>query len=109
MLICRVIGSGVATVKDEQLRGLKLLVVQETGTDDRSGGLPFIAVDTVGAGYGEVVLVATGSSARETERTRGTCVDAAITGILDDVEVHGRSEDQNDGVKVRGRGAHSDG
>jgi len=97
VLICRVIGSGVATVKDEQLRGLKLLVVQEAGVDEERAGPPFIAVDTVGAGNGELVLVATGSSARETERTRGRCVDAAITGILDHLEVHGRHTYQRTG------------
>jgi ethanolamine utilization protein EutN len=91
VIICRVIGSGVATVKDEHLRGLKLLVVQEAGTDDQPAGRPFIAVDTVGAGYGEIVLVTTGSSARETERTGGTSVDAAITGIFDSLDVDGRN------------------
>lgn len=96
MIICRVIGSGVATVKDEQLRGLKLLVVQEAGLDERPAGRPFVAVDTIGAGYGEVVLVTRGSSAREMERVQGTSADAVITGIFDSVEVHGRSAYQRE-------------
>lgn len=91
MIICRVIGSAVATVKDEQLRGLKLLVVQEAGLDDEPADRPFVAVDTVGAGHGDVVLVARDGGARELESTRGTSVDAAITGIFDSLEVHGRS------------------
>ena len=89
MLICRVIGSGVATVKDAGLQGLTLLVVQEIGAGDRPDGSPFIAADTVGAGYGEVVLGTTGGGARQTERTKGACVDAAVTGTLDHLEVHG--------------------
>lgn len=89
MLICRVIGSAVATVKDPRLQGLKLLVVQEVSLDDEPGGSPFVAADTVGAGYGELVLVSTGSGARGTASTAETCIDAAITGILDQVEAHG--------------------
>ncbi len=93
MILCRVIGSAVATVKDERLRGLTLLLVQEAGSDDGPAGRPFVAVDTIGAGSGELVLVTRGSGARELDGTRGTSVDAAITGIVDSVEVHGRGAD----------------
>jgi ethanolamine utilization protein EutN len=90
MQICRVVGVAVATIKEESLRGLKLLVVQPATIDDRLRGEPFIAADTVGAGPGELVVVATGSAARETAHTRGTPVSAAIIAILDSLEVGGR-------------------
>lgn len=82
MLICRVTGVAVSTVKDESLKGAKLLVVEELS---RSTGepRPFVAIDTVGAGKDEVVIVAMGSAARETPRTRGLSVDAAVVGIVD--------------------------
>lgn len=109
MLICRVIGSAVATVKDDRLRGLKLLVVQEVSPDGRAGGVPFVAADTVGAGDGELVLVSAGSGARETGATRETCIDAAITGILDNVEVNGTAAYEKGRVGVEGRGVTSHG
>lgn len=89
MMICRVIGSCVATIKDESLQGAKLLIVQEVGLADPVTGRPFIAVDGIGAGVGELVFTATGSSAREHEVTRDTPADAVITGIIDDLEVAG--------------------
>jgi ethanolamine utilization protein EutN len=90
MQICRVIGAAVATVKQESLRGLKLLLVQPATVEDELRGEPFVAADTVGAGTGELVVVATGSAARETPHTRGAPVSAAIVAILDSLEVGGR-------------------
>lgn len=89
MLIARVVGSAVSTVKDPRLRGSKLLVVRPADPGDEPYGEPFIAVDTVGAGTGELVLIARGSAARETEHTTGCPTDAAIVGILDSLEVLG--------------------
>lgn len=89
MLIARVIGSAVSTIKDENLRGLKLLVVQETTVADELRGEPFVAADTVGAGEGELVLIVMGSAARYTDKTRDYPVDAAIIGILDSLEIAG--------------------
>lgn len=89
MLIARVIGSAVSTIKDEHLRGLKLLVVQETTTADELRGEPFVAADTVGAGEDELVLIVMGSAARHTDKTRDYPVDAAIIGVLDSLEVAG--------------------
>lgn len=89
MLIARVIGSAVSTIKDEQLRGLKLLVVQEATIADELRGEPFVAADTVGAGEGELVLIVMGSAARYTDKTHNVPVDAAIVGILDSLEVGG--------------------
>jgi len=83
------VGSAVSTVKDENLRGLKLLVVQETTPTDELRGEPFVAADTVGAGEGELVLIVVGSTARYTDKTRNFPVDAAIIGVLDSLEVAG--------------------
>jgi ethanolamine utilization protein EutN len=91
MLIARVVGSAVSTAKDERLTGGKLLVVRPASPSDEVAGEAFVAVDTVGAGEGELVLVARGSAARHTTRTEGTPTDAAIVGILDSLEVDGET------------------
>ncbi len=91
MIIARVIGSAVATIKDSNLRGLKLLVVQEATPSDELTGQAFVAADTIGAGEGELVLIVTGSAARHTEKTQGYPVDAAIIAILDSLEVGGQT------------------
>jgi len=90
MLIARVIGSAVSTVKEDRLKGLKLLVVREATVDNQLVGKPIVAVDAVGAGVGELVLIAQGSSARQTRQTRDTPVDAVIMAILDSLEVEGK-------------------
>lgn len=87
MLIARVVGSTVSTIKDENLRGLKLLIVREATPTDELRGEPFVAADTVGAGEGELVLVVLGSAARQTDKTRDYPVDAAIIGVIDSLEV----------------------
>ena len=89
MLIARVVGSAVSTVKADQLRGLKLLIVREATPSDELVGDPFVAADGVGAGAGELVLVARGSAARRTQATENSPVDALIMGILDSLEVDG--------------------
>ncbi len=92
MLIARVVGSAVSTVKAGKLTGLKLLIVQEVTTSNelRSDRVPIVAVDTVGAGEGELVFVITGSSARYTDLTEGVPVDASIVAIVDSLEVGGK-------------------
>lgn len=90
MLIARVVGSAVSTIKDPQLHGLKLLVVREASPEDELVGDPFVAVDAVGAGEGELVLVARGSAARHSQLTHDRPVDALIMAILDSLEVEGR-------------------
>lgn len=91
MIAGRVLGTVVCTRKDDKLVGTKLLVVEPidlaTGAGD---GKALVAVDTVGAGEGEIVLVVSGSSARQTWRTQNTPVDAVIMGIVDTVELAGR-------------------
>jgi ethanolamine utilization protein EutN len=89
MLLGRVAGSVVSTVKDEHLTGFKLLLVQEADATGEPAGDPFVAVDSVGAGEGELVLVATGSAARRTASTLDRPVDAVIVGIVDSVEMDG--------------------
>ena len=90
MLIARVVGSAVSTAEDARMTGLKLLVVRPASTADEVSGDAFVAVDTVGAGSGELVLVARGSAARHTDRTTDCPTDAAIVGILDSLEVDGQ-------------------
>lgn len=90
MKLGRVIGSVVATRKDASLESLKLLIVENLTTAlEREGGY-VVAVDSVGAGVGEVVLYATGSSARLTAVTKDRPVDAVIMAIVDSFDIDGR-------------------
>ena len=90
MLLAQVMGTVVSTRKDRNLNTLKLLLVREVGTDFTPTGNWVVAADAVGAGTGEVVLIAQGSSARLTEVSRDRPVDAVICGIVDAVEMDGR-------------------
>ncbi len=89
MVLAQVDGTVVATRKEAKLEGLKLLVVRLIGVDGKPAGGAFVAADAVGAGPGEVVLCAQGSSARLTSATENRPVDAVIIGIIDTVEVGG--------------------
>ena len=93
MVLGKVIGTLVASRKEPTLEGLKLLVVRACDVDgsfSASGtGAIVIAVDAVGAGIGEVVLYASGSSARQTQATQNRPVDATIMAIVDEVAVEG--------------------
>ncbi len=84
MIIGMVIGNVWATRKEDRLNGWKLMVVQRIDAASNEKHESFVAVDCVGAGVGERVLVVTGSSARAALRNPETPVDAAIVGILDD-------------------------
>jgi microcompartment protein CcmK/EutM len=91
MVLGKVIGTLVATRKEPTLEGLKLLVVRACDVDGNalaSGGI-VVAADAVGAGLGEVVLYASGSSARQTVATKDRPVDATIMAIVDEVAVDG--------------------
>jgi microcompartment protein CcmK/EutM len=90
MLMGRVVGTVVSTHKDEGMTGFKLLVVQNLQLDMKLASSYVIACDAVGAGIGDVVIVVQGSSARLTEQTKNKPVDAAITCIVDNVEVSGK-------------------
>jgi microcompartment protein CcmK/EutM len=89
MVISKVVGSAVATVKDENLVGTKLLVVREADVTGKPIGRPVVAIDTVDAGVGDLVLIAAGSSARQTYVTKDRPVDAVIMAVLDSLEVDG--------------------
>ena len=86
MHIAKVVGIAVSTVKDERLEGSKLLLVSEADHSGKVLGKPFIALDRVGAGEGELVVVVTGSSARVAAGDVNTPIDAAIVGILDSLQ-----------------------
>jgi len=92
MLFARVIGNVVSTQKEEKLVGRKLLLVQPAEPQGAAKAVtPLVAVDAVGAGEGELVIIVQGSSARQTARTEGTPVDCAIVAIVDNVELDGKS------------------
>ena len=87
MLLGKVVGTVWATRKDEKLTGFKLLVVRHVELDYRLKNSYLVAVDSVGAGAGEIVLVTTGSSARQSALTEGKPVDAVISAIVDKLDV----------------------
>ncbi|MFW5973362.1 MAG: EutN/CcmL family microcompartment protein [Bacteroidota bacterium] len=87
MILGKVIGTVWATRKDEQLVGMKLQIVREVELDLTPTKNFVVAVDSVGAGVDEVVLVAQGSSARQTELTNKKPVDAVIIAIVDKLDV----------------------
>jgi len=87
MFLGRVIGTVWSTQKDENLVGAKFLIVRELSLDMKEKERFVVAVDSVGAGEGEVVLVATGSSSRMTSFTKDKPVDAVIMAIVDKLDV----------------------
>jgi ethanolamine utilization protein EutN len=87
MIIGRILGTVVATRKDPRLEGKKLLLVRQLNLQGEDESSYLVAVDTVGAGFRERVLVVSGSSARLAEGMQDRPVDAAIVGIIDTVEV----------------------
>ena len=89
MILGRVIGTLVANRKDEGLLGQKLLLVRNVTVEGDDGAGFVVAVDSVGAGEGEMVLYASGSSARQTEATHEKPCDAVIMAIVDSWEVGG--------------------
>ncbi|GAB4245790.1 MAG: EutN/CcmL family microcompartment protein [Acidobacteriota bacterium] len=91
MELARVEGSVVATAKVDRLHGQKLLVVTLLRPDMTESGTQLVAVDTVGAGAGEIVLLVRGSSARQTDKTAKLPTDTTIVAIVDEVVYRGRS------------------
>jgi ethanolamine utilization protein EutN/carbon dioxide concentrating mechanism protein CcmL len=89
MLIGKVVGSVVATRKDEKLQQQKLLVVQVHDQQNKPKDQYVVAVDSVGAGHDDMVLYATGSSARQTTITEGRPCDAVIMAIVDSWDLGG--------------------
>jgi len=101
MFLARVTGNVVATQKDKSLNGQKLFVVEPLNVkyDEATKkpaslgntGRAIVALDTVGAGEGQLVLVVQGSSARMTEQTKNLPADAVIVGIVDSAEYAGKT------------------
>ena len=89
MLLGRVAGTLVSSRKEETLEGLKFLVIKQLDVEDAETGGYVVAADAVGAGVGEVVLYATGSSARQTVMTKDRPCDAVVMAIVDTWEVGG--------------------
>jgi ethanolamine utilization protein EutN len=89
MIIAKVVGSAVATLKHDALRSTKLLLVSQANARGEVTGQPFLAVDLVGAGEGELVFLSQGSSARMATGQNTTPVDAAVVGILDSLRMDG--------------------
>jgi ethanolamine utilization protein EutN len=94
MLIAKVVGSAVATLKHDLLRTNKLLLVCPADPAGNLKGEPFLAVDLVDAGAGEMVIVSQGSSARVATGHNSSPADAAIVGILDSLQL-------DEGIDIR--------
>ena len=87
MILARVVGTVVATRKDERLLGSKFLLVRTIDPRGKDEAGYLVTVDTVDAGFGDRVLVVSGSSARMASGLKDSPVDAAIVGIVDTIEV----------------------
>ena len=88
MLLAKIVGTVVATRKDQRLVSAKLLVAQPIDPRGKAEGSCLVAVDTVDAGVGETVLIVSGSSARMAFGLKDCPVDAAVVGIIDAVEMN---------------------
>ena len=87
MIIAKVVGNIWATRKEESLSGMKLMIVQSIDAVTKEKRKSFVAVDQVGAGIGEMVIVSTGSSAQLAELGKHSPIDAIIVGIVDEMDV----------------------
>ena len=87
MILGKVVGTVWATRKDEELTGMKLQIVKQVDLDYKLKETFVVAVDTVQAGVGDIVLIATGSSARQTTVTKNKPVDAVIMAVVDKLDV----------------------
>ncbi|MFT5728288.1 MAG: ethanolamine utilization protein EutN [Desulforhopalus sp.] len=87
MIVAKVVGNIWATRKEESLSGMKLMIVQAIDAVTKEQRQSFVAVDQVGAGIGEMVIVSTGSSARLAKLGRHSPIDAIIVGIVDEMDV----------------------
>ena len=88
MILAKIVGTVVATRKDERLVASKLLVARPLDPSGKPDGNYLVAIDTVDAGFGETVLIVSGSSARMAAGLKDCPVDAAIVGIIDTVELN---------------------
>jgi len=102
MYIGKVVGTVVSTVKDEKVVSCKFQIVQELDEFNEPREKHVVAADTVGAGQGDLVLIAQGSSARQTTQTDGRPIDAAIFAVIDSWDVEGRLVYQKEGLEAIG-------
>jgi microcompartment protein CcmK/EutM len=102
MYIGKVVGTVVSTVKDPKVVSLKLQIVQELDEHNRPREKYIVAADTIGAGHGDLVLFAQGSSARQTTQTDGRPIDAAIFAVVDSWDVDGTLVYQKEGLEALG-------
>lgn len=102
MLLGKIIGTLVSNRKDEKIEGFKFMIVRELNFALEETDGYVVAADSVGAGMGEIVLYATGSSARQTEMTDQKPCDAVIMAIVDEVEIGGEKvwEKYDPGIKI---------
>ena len=91
MLLGRVAGTLVSSRKEDTLEGLKFLVIKQLDVEDSETGGYVVAADAVGAGVGEVVLYATGSSARQTVMTKDRPCDAVVMAVVDSWDIGGEN------------------
>jgi len=89
MVLAKVVGTVVATRKEESMEGHKFLILQQVDLDGKNSGGIVVAADAVDAGVGELVLYASGSSARQTIKTDNRPCDAVVMAIVDNWEVEG--------------------
>ena len=94
MIVAKVVGNIWATRKEETLSGMKLMIVAVLDPVTKEEGRSFVAVDQVGAGIGDTVIVSTGSSARLAKLGRHSPIDAIIVGIVDQMDVHASARGQ---------------
>ncbi len=90
MMIGKVVGTVVGTKRSDEVPGAKYLLVSSCTQKGESEGDYLVALDALGAGSGEVVLVSQGSSARQTEITHKKAIDAVVVGIVDLIEERGK-------------------
>jgi microcompartment protein CcmK/EutM len=99
MLLARVTGTVVSTRKEQRIEGIKFLLLEKIDAATMQGKKDYVvAMDSVGAGIGEIVFYASGSSSRMTTLTDGKPSDAAIIAIVDSIDVRGETIYQKDRV-----------
>ncbi len=108
MFIGKVVGTVVSSIKDPKVAALKLQIVQELDERNRPRNRYVVAADTVGAGQGDLVLFAQGSSARQTTLTDGRPIDAAIFAVIDSWDVDDQLVYQKEGLEQYGRSPAED-
>jgi len=106
MVLAKVVGSVVSTIKEPRLEGVKFLLLEKIDVKTLKGKKDFVvAMDAVGAGEGELVFYVSGSSSRQTEITTGKPSDAAIIAIVDSFDIQGKtiySKSESAGEPKRG-------